>query len=26
VKGGDIVLPPWFRDITFGSYACTPVE
>jgi len=24
VREGEIVLPPWFSEITFGSWACTP--
>ncbi len=26
IEAGDIVLPPWFGEIRFGTWDCTPLE
>jgi hypothetical protein len=26
VQGGDIVLPPWFNDVPFGTWSAEPIE
>ena len=26
IEVGDVVLPEWFPQITFGSWSCTPID
>ena len=26
IEQGEVVLPPWFKGITFGSWECVPID